>query len=103
MSDLSPGDRVRDVEGDEGDDHLTVVRIHEERADEYVLFEEPGGHETTVATFHLGKYPSDDSVIEVVYGDGIETHEGEVLPQKKCYAFPESRLSALDEDGEGSA
>lgn len=100
---LSPGDVVRDREADDPDKELTVVEVLDERADEHVLFREPGGSEVTVASFHLGKYPADDRVVRAVYGRDVEEHNGSILAAGKTYDFPASRLSAIEEEEERSA
>lgn len=71
---FAPGDRGIDRDADEGDDGtVIVVNIPEQRADEYVIFEEPNGRAWTVAEYNDPEvYAPDQPVVEAVYATSLD-------------------------------
>lgn len=104
---VAPGDRVRDLEADNGEGDLLVVAVRDTTAAKHTI-PELG---ETVASVNPG-YPPEDRVAEAVYVDEVEdrldgwrsvedVRDAVAFDALRSYSFPASRLRAIDdEDGD---
>lgn len=65
------GDQALDLK-EKGETRVIILERTDQRADEYILYEDGDGTGETIFSHYSGRYPEDDVVYRVVYQNAID-------------------------------